>query len=80
MDQVPEQDRPATLDALRERWAAPDQPGRPFFETETLEQLAERQGVAPVADFDSLRGDFWPEDESVDDLIAAIRVWRHEGE
>ena len=41
--------------------------------------LAARQGVKPIERFDDLIGDFWPEDESADDLIAAVREWRREG-
>lgn len=41
-----------------------------------LEALAEVQGVAPVADAGDLVGDFWPEDESVDEFVAAVREWR----
>lgn len=41
-----------------------------------LEALAEEQGVSPVADAGDLVGDFWPEDESVDEFVAAVREWR----
>ena len=34
------------------------------------------QGVKPVSDARELLGDFWPEEESVDDFIAAVREWR----
>jgi hypothetical protein len=50
---------------------------RPLFEEKSvLEQLAAEQGVTAVADFDSLLGDFWSEDESADDFIAQVRSWR----
>ena len=49
-----------------------------FEETLTSEELAARQGVGPVTDFDALWGDFWPEDESVDDFVAAVREWRRD--
>ncbi len=45
----------------------------------TIEDLAMEQGVKPAGDFESLLGDFWPEDESADDLISAVRQWRREG-
>jgi hypothetical protein len=52
---------------------------RPLFEKKSdLEQLAAEQGVTAIADFDSLLGDFWPEDESADDFIAQVRSWRKE--
>lgn len=45
-----------------------------------LELLAAQQGVSLVTDFNDLLGDFWPEDESPDDFIAAVREWRREGD
>ena len=42
------------------------------------ETLAAEQGVSPVTDFDELLGDFWPEDERVEDFIATLREWRRE--
>jgi hypothetical protein len=50
----------------------------PFMTHYTPETLATAQGVSPVTDFDELLGDFWPEEESADDFIAAIREWRCE--
>jgi hypothetical protein len=41
-----------------------------------LEALAAQHGVLPVDDPDRLRGDFWPPDESCDEFIATIRMWR----
>jgi len=43
-----------------------------------LQTLAEQQGVQPVTDFDDLLGDFWPEDETADQFIAAVRQWRRQ--
>ncbi len=45
----------------------------------TLRELAAEQGVRPVERFEDLVGDFWPEDETVDEFIAAVRQWRREG-
>jgi hypothetical protein len=42
-------------------------------------RLAAEQGVKPVEDVDTLYGDFWPEDEQVDDFIAATKTWDQEG-
>jgi len=41
-----------------------------------LDRLALSQGVQTITDFDSLLGDFWPEDEAVDDFISQLRLWR----
>ena len=43
-----------------------------------IEELAHQQGVEPVQSLADLRGDFWPEDESVDDFIKTVREWRDE--
>src|SRR5215207_6593133 len=44
-----------------------------------LDALAEAQGVEPIGDIDELVADFWPEDESVEDFMDAVRRWRDEG-
>ena len=43
-----------------------------------LEKLATELGVRPITDFDSLRADFWPEEESVDDFIETVRERRRD--
>jgi hypothetical protein len=43
-------------------------------------ELAERQGVKPIRSLKDLKGDFWPEDESIDEFIATIRQWRRESD
>lgn len=42
----------------------------------TLDQLSEEQGVKPVTDVTELLGNFWPEEESADDVVKAVRAWR----
>lgn len=49
-----------------------------FWDGATVEELAEIQGVKPLDALSALQGDFWPEDESVDDFLTAIRQWRRE--
>jgi hypothetical protein len=43
-----------------------------------LDALAAAQGVRPIENIDDLVADFWPEDESVEDFIAAAMEGRHE--
>ena len=45
-----------------------------------LEKLAVEQGVRPINNFDSLRADFWPEDESVDDFVRTVRERRSDSD
>lgn len=56
-----------TTDAVSERQAK-------------LLRLAEEQGIKPIESIDALRGDFFPENESIDDFVATVRRWRDEGD
>jgi hypothetical protein len=47
-----------------------------FDATPTLEELAAQQGKGPVADARILHGDFWPEQEPIEDFLAALHEWR----
>jgi hypothetical protein len=38
----------------------------------TVDQLAAEQGTRPIEDPALLCGDFWPEEESAEDFLAAI--------
>lgn len=71
-----------TVRAKEAVWAAPAVvSGEVFFARPRaeLESLAQQQGARPVAKFDDLLGDFWPENETADEFIAAVRQWRREG-
>jgi hypothetical protein len=45
----------------------------------SIGQIAAEQGIEPI-NFEELGklGEFWPEDESIDDFIAAVREWRRD--
>ena len=49
-----------------------------FWQTKTVEELAVEQGVKPIENPDDLVGDFWPEDESIDDFLVWLREIRRE--
>ena len=51
-----------------------------FDEPESPEALARRQGVKPL-NVDELMAmkETWPEEEDIDEFIAAVRQWRDEG-
>ena len=53
-------------------------PTSDFWRAKTIEQLAAEQGVKPVENPDELLGDFWPEDESIDDFLVWLREIRRE--
>lgn len=56
--------------------------GRSFIAEEDASDYAtstESRGTRPIKDFETLKSHSWPEDESVDDLVDAVRQWRREG-
>jgi hypothetical protein len=56
--------------------AAP--PPEDFWTPGTLEQHLQAQPTRPVVDMASLQADFWPEDESADDLIWYVNQQRRQ--
>jgi hypothetical protein len=53
-------------------------PATDFWGPQTLEERAETQGARPIEQIASLAADFWPEDESADDVIDYIYEQRRE--
>ncbi len=45
----------------------------PFWESLSVEELAERQGAEPVEQLEALRADFWPDELSADEFLSLIR-------
>lgn len=43
-------------------------------------ELARQQGVKPVQSIKELQGDFWPEEESVDEFLSLVRAMRQQDE
>ncbi len=42
----------------------------------TIDELIAEQGVEFPRDPNELLGDFWPEEESIDDFLTALHEWR----
>ena len=42
----------------------------------SVEQLMAEQGTGPITDVSSLHGDFWPEEESIEEFLEALHEWR----
>ena len=42
----------------------------------SLDEIIAQQGKGPIADLSVLHGDFWPEEESIEDFLAALDEWR----
>ena len=51
-------------------------PRENFFASPTEDELIAQQGKGPIDDASILLGDFWPEDEPVEEFLAALREWR----
>jgi hypothetical protein len=47
------------------------------FDTDpSLDEIIARQGKGPIDDLSVLGADFWPEEESIEDFLAALHEWR----
>ncbi len=42
----------------------------------SIEELMAEQGTGPITDVSALHGNFWPEEESVEEFVATVREWR----
>jgi hypothetical protein len=42
----------------------------------SIEELMAEQGTGPIIDVRLLHGDFWPEQEPIEDFLAALHEWR----
>jgi hypothetical protein len=51
-------------------------PKHGFEADPSLDEIIARQGKGPIIDISVLRGDFWPEEESIEDFLAALHEWR----
>lgn len=51
----------------------------PFFDSQIdVDSLAAEQGVPACINFEELRADFWPVDETCDDFLETVSSWRRE--
>ena len=59
---------------------APDDPSASVRNAATghpsVDQLMAEQGTGPITDVSVLHGDFWPEEESIEDFLDALHEWR----
>ena len=42
----------------------------------SVEQLVAEQGTGPITDVSVLHGDFWPEEESIEEFLETLHEWR----
>jgi len=51
----------------------------PYFDFDadpSLDEIVAQQGKGPITDLSELHGEFWPEDERIEDFLAALHDWR----
>lgn len=53
-------------------------PKRLMVQRIDIDQLIREQGV-PEDSLANFNGDFWPEDEDIDEFLATLRQWRKQG-
>jgi hypothetical protein len=42
----------------------------------SVDQLMAEQGTGPITGVSALHGDFWPEEESIEDFLDTLHEWR----
>jgi len=47
-----------------------------FEANPSLDELIAQQGKGPITDVSVLHGNFWPEEESIEDFLEALYEWR----
>lgn len=57
---------------------APGAPTSDFERAPSIQEAAREQAVPSAVDYERLVGDFWPNDESADEFIGAVRQWRRD--
>ena len=65
-----------TLKVQRRPMDTAKDPRYNFDASPTLDELIAQQGKGPVSDLSEIRGDFWPDDEPIEDFLAALHDWR----
>jgi hypothetical protein len=67
------------MEPCRVSWRDEDRSNDPrynFYANPTFEELIAQQGKGPIKDTSALHGDFWPEDEPIEEFLAALAEWR----
>jgi hypothetical protein len=69
----------AELNRQRREPAAPERPASVRYSAAghpSVEQLMAEQGTGPIMDVSVLHGDFWPEEEPIEEFLEALHEWR----
>lgn len=71
---TPDEDASSDPRSARDPWR-----GLPRRRPEDLDELARAQGAPLAVRYEDLKAGFWPEEESAEARVAAVRLWRREG-
>ena len=69
----------AELNRQRRESAEDERPGPVQYSAAghpSVEQLLAEQGTGPIMDVSVLHGDFWPEEESIEEFLETLHEWR----
>jgi hypothetical protein len=69
----------AELNRQRREFAEDKQPESVLYSVAghpSVEQLVAEQGTGPITDVSVLHGDFWPEEESIEEFLETLHEWR----
>lgn len=69
----------AELNRQRRKSAENKRPGSAQYSAAghpSVEQLVAEQGTGPITDVSVLHGDFWPEEESIEEFLETLHEWR----
>jgi hypothetical protein len=68
--------RAGILEVRRPKMDRAKDPRYNFDADPSLDEIIAQQGKGPIGDLSVLHGDFWPEEESIEDFLAALHEWR----
>lgn len=66
----------APTDEEIDAWLDEERMEQFFWADQSISELAQIQGVAPIETIDDLRTNAWPADESIDEFLTTIHAWR----
>jgi hypothetical protein len=69
-------DQTGILEVRRPKVDRANDPRYNFDADPSLDEIIAQQGKGPITDLSVLHGDFWPEEESIEDFLAALHEWR----
>jgi len=69
-------DRTGILKVRRQQTDKSKDPRYNFDANPAVDELIAQQGKGPISDPRTLLGDLWPDNEPIEEFLAALREWR----